>query len=227
MKTAFTLIELLIVIAIIAILASMLLPAINLVRDAAIKSRCASNMRQIGMAFESYTGEHDGLMAPAWVSGGPSLVYGYAWTMVYTNGPFLGQYIDGFESYIGEALSNDKLKSVFKCPKDLRVPPYRNWEVSMAMNLNVVPVDFAPRPLSTVQRPSDTILTIDGIDPRWYGGSNGCIPVANALNDTWGPIGYLWVPWHGQTGANILFADGHVRYSANPTAEILVGTIVR
>ena len=63
----FTLVELLVVIGIIAVLISLLLPALNNAREQGRTAQCLSNLRTIGQAMNMYTAEHKGYMVPGFI----------------------------------------------------------------------------------------------------------------------------------------------------------------
>jgi prepilin-type N-terminal cleavage/methylation domain-containing protein len=99
-RSAFTLIELLVVIAIIAVLIGLLLPAVQAAREAASRTKCANNLKQIGLACvshaQSYRGYPDGgggwwLSRSKDATGQPLVSPHQAWGWAYQILPFIEQ----------------------------------------------------------------------------------------------------------------------------------------
>lgn len=107
-RSGFSLIELLVVVAIIAVLASMLLSGIKTVKAMAEKSRCSSNMRQIIQAWITNRDENSGTVLPA----AGSWSYYSGWT----NSPAAGRWFNNLEPYLETYL-------VFNCPTSARKQP--------------------------------------------------------------------------------------------------------
>ncbi|SFJ32003.1 DUF1559 domain-containing protein [Planctomicrobium piriforme] len=126
-RQAFTLIELLVVIAIIAILIALLLPAVQQAREAARRSQCKNNLKQIGLALHNYMDPHNTL-PPGWIgvqSGLPNVSgeSGFAWGSFIL--PFLEQsnlsnqlrFSNALDATANRPFLNQRL-TVYQCPSD-------------------------------------------------------------------------------------------------------------
>src|SRR5258708_5395071 len=111
---AFTLIELLVVIAIIAILAAMLLPALSRAKARAQRLQCFSQMKQLGLGFNLFTGDHQEKLPPSAYSTG-----GYQYQLTWDD--YIHRYIGGTDADSDLILGIDdgeRVPKILKCPAD-------------------------------------------------------------------------------------------------------------
>jgi prepilin-type N-terminal cleavage/methylation domain-containing protein/prepilin-type processing-associated H-X9-DG protein len=187
---AFSLIELLCVIAIISLLVALLLPALNQARGRARRVECVSHLRQVGMAFQAFAHDHNGLF-PMAVPGNAGGSLEFAQNAYRLQ----GQFYFGFRHL--QVLSNEIITpKLIICPTDTRspaaaFPTLKNENVSYFVGLNA---EYA-HPNSILA--GDRNLTNDYATP--------------ATLVRLGP-GYAlhWTKELHQFKGNLLFADGRV-----------------
>ncbi|MFN0055568.1 MAG: DUF1559 domain-containing protein [Planctomycetales bacterium] len=146
-RSAFTLIELLVVITIVAILIALVLPAVQYAREAARRSACANNLKQIGLALHNYSEQHRVLPSSstsqidfgAW-SPNPTVYHLHSWaTMILPQ-------LDQGNVYNQINFQVSALATVNHEPGSQKIPGYRCPSFSgQDFSQSPVYVQFSPR----------------------------------------------------------------------------------
>lgn len=202
----FSLIELLVVTSLVALLVSLLLPAMDRARRLAIDMACAANLRQIGTAQIAYLSDEDGFyywrgnqtwVGNAWIAGMDWYIYG---GREEGNNPALQ---GGLFNFLQPRPLNPYLHdhiNTFHCPYDSEKWDWAGFEIhfewvgnSYIFNSYGWPGGprsggLAGRHVGAVAQPSETVIFLDASLVRSPGA------------------------WHHEEKGNIAFCDGHIAF---------------
>jgi prepilin-type N-terminal cleavage/methylation domain-containing protein/prepilin-type processing-associated H-X9-DG protein len=207
MTRAFTLVEMLVVLAIIGVLSGLILPALSRARESGRQTSCMNNLRQLGMAFQTYTKTFDEYLPPYMIGGRP-------WIRTFMQ----REYIVG-ESMICPS-NNNPLRAKFArntpmADDDYWYPDYgMNWLWLGSSNgvhagLEPFEVEATPATLARIRAPGETILASEAYYSDTEPEKGSCL-----LTSYWLPMpgaqSFL-DPRHGGAMVNVLWVDGHVK----------------
>ena len=217
-KNGFTLMELLVVIACIAILAAMLLPALSKTKSRAQSIACLNNLRQLSTCWQLYAGDNNDLMVPNnnIAGGAPGSSWCQGTGILETN-------TTAIES--GLLFSYNRSTALYHCPADVstvvslsgtRLSQLRNRSYNLSQSVNGDPTAWLATHIPNFNRfsqingpgPSQCLVFIDENEDTMLDTHFG-MPTAN-----YGNTNQWWdMPSnrHDQ-GANLSFADSHAEH---------------
>ena len=219
-RPAFTLVELLVVIGIIALLIAILMPALGKAREQANAVKCMSNERQMGQALVMFANEHNGYLPKAWFNDG----------VVWSGGDptkIKWQYRDPMYGWTYVlSLSMGRAKEAFRCPSDDTDHVYDtfndsypglgdrgdadNIPGSYRLNISYLPNGpFEAIRVTRLSRPTEAIIIADGRqgfgDNAWNQLATWEAPFAHVSKANTTNVAYKR---HRARGMYV-FADGH------------------
>jgi len=199
----FTLVELLIVIAILSLLLSILMPAVQKAKATAFRYKCSHNLRQIFLATNFYLNDHDQTYMCAQDPVSPADDYYWLW-MGRGWRPFL-------ERYFGTKIDKD-YPSALLCPQDPTSPEKydsTSYAYSMAFYHSPEQIDSTDDPNNTYLNPQPSIpqhsydVTHSSgkiIFGEWLSNHQR---IENGKDPGW---------WGWEGTRNFVFADGHIQF---------------
>ena len=223
-RGAFTLIELLIVIAIIAILAAILFPVFAQAREKARQTACLSNQKQIGTAFMMYTQDYDENL-PSW-----------PFNSIGVNPTFSAPGNWGWAMWVDTVMPYTKNREVFSCANGPRTDAYRRGPEPAVANRALVHLAYneylmdSGRGFSTLAALSNSTNGVAevslvsesvtaGIYQDWSDGNTQVagksapfslyrLYCTNGISNG----GQTCTSRHSDHGINVIFADGHAKF---------------
>jgi prepilin-type N-terminal cleavage/methylation domain-containing protein/prepilin-type processing-associated H-X9-DG protein len=208
MRKSFTLIELLVVVSIIAILAAMLLPALNSARERGRTTVCLNALTQVGKFIQLYNSDFNGLYPPIVMSSNySSILWAKTLGELYLPGQ---KYLEYYKKFACPAK---------KASNEAVLDP---WGITYAINsyLCTPMTDFsfsgyAPVHPNKFKKPSATLLNWDNRFAEIH--YKGYIVRGNMGDYEWGH--------NAQSGINVLFMDGHGEF-VNTSGQVEVAAIL-
>ncbi|MDB4637947.1 DUF1559 domain-containing protein [bacterium] len=179
LRRAFTLIELLVVIAIIAVLVALLLPAVQQAREAARRSACKNNLKQIGLAYHNY---HDTFNY---------FPHNYDGTRDNITVAASNSWVTMSLPYLDQAPLYNQIQGLglFETPSN-QYPGGMGWGLPAARTLAATPLPTLMCPSSAAPQVYDGAFYYDGAG--WNGNSRN---YRGARTDYVANMGFVWTGW--------------------------------
>lgn len=196
---AFTLVELLVVIGIIAVLIGMLLPALGKARESARAAKCLSNLKQIGLGFAMYENAYGGYVPAGMTS--------------YTNTGDPADWIALITPLVTrQSMKSYDFSAMLRCPSNLyanaaKLPAEgHSYAVGTGLNGNLMRSDLGPLPMkiTRIGKSSEKIIAFETYTP---------LSTVGSVNFDFSGNKSAW-NWHSG-GANFLMCDGSVQRFAD------------